>query len=230
MLDLSIIIPTLNEEKYLPVLLKEIKKQKFNNYEIIVSDAGSKDRTLEIAGNFGCKIVNGGLPAKGRNEGAKIAQGKFFLFLDADTIYLPEFFFQKVFEEIKKRKLEIASFSIEPNGNWFDKLVYKIYNKWVVLTQNFLAHATNVIFVKKELFERLSGFDEEIKIGEDHEFVKRASKLSKFGFIELKPPILVSSRRFREKGRIKIYLKYLLAGICFYFFPSLLKKDIFKYY
>ena len=79
---LSIIIPTLNEEKYLPVLLESIKKQKFEgDYELIVADAGSQDKTVEIARNFGGKIVPGGLPAKGRNQGAAEARGDLFLFL-----------------------------------------------------------------------------------------------------------------------------------------------------
>ena len=71
---LSIIIPALNEEKYLPLLLGEIKKQNFaDDLEIIVADAGSVDKTIEIARSFGCEITKGGLPAKGRNEGGKVA-------------------------------------------------------------------------------------------------------------------------------------------------------------
>ncbi len=76
---ISIIIPTLNEEKYLPKLLRSIKEQDFKEeLEIIVADANSEDKTREIAKKFSCKIVEGGLPAKARNEGAKIAKGRFF--------------------------------------------------------------------------------------------------------------------------------------------------------
>ena len=85
---LSIIIPTLNEENYLPLLLESIKKQNFKSYEIIVADAGSTDRTIEIAKNHGCKITSGGLPAKARNQGAKIAKGDLLLFSDADIVFL----------------------------------------------------------------------------------------------------------------------------------------------
>jgi glycosyltransferase involved in cell wall biosynthesis len=54
---LSIIIPTLNEEEHLPLLLKEIKKQNFNgDFEVIIADAGSTDRTVKIAEDFGCKL------------------------------------------------------------------------------------------------------------------------------------------------------------------------------
>jgi len=242
---LSIIIPTLNEEKYLPILLSQIKKQGFSEgdeakassspspakagsvSEVIVADAGSKDKTVEIAKSFGCKVINGGLPAKGRNEGAKIAKGDVFLFMDADNIFLPENFLKNLLEEFEKRNLGVASFPIYPKGNWFDKICYFFYNFWTKISQNFLPHATNSVLVKKEIFEKIGGFDEEIKLGEDHDFARRAAKISKFGFIETKP-ILTSTRRFEKDGRIRTYLKYIFAGIYMIFFGPI-KKDIFKY-
>lgn len=224
---LSIIIPTLNEEKYLPLLLEVIKKQSFNNYEIIVADAGSEDKTVEIAKNFGCKVIKGGLPAKGRNQGAKIAKGDIFLFLDADTVFLPSHFFESLLREFQKQNLDVASFPIYPNRNWFDKSAYRAYNLWARLTQSFLPHATQAILVKKEIHQKIGGFDEEIKIGEDHFYVRKANKSGKFGFLNLKP-ILFSSRRFDRDGRSKTYLKYLLAGI-YMIFLGPVKSDIFKY-
>jgi len=224
---LSIIIPTLNEEKYLPFLLEEIKKQNFDGYEIIVADGGSEDKTTEIARNYGCKIVTGGSPAKGRNEGAKIAQGKIFLFMDADNIFLPQNFLKNLLEEFEERNLDVASFSICPQGNGFDKIAYRTYNQFVNLTQKFVAHATNSVLVKKKIHQKIGGFDEEIKIGEDHEFAKRASKIGKFGFIKTEP-VLTSTRRFARDGRFKTYLKYVLAGFHM-FFCGKVKSDIYHY-
>lgn len=77
---LSIVIPTLNEEKHLSVLLESIKRQDVDNYEIIVADAGSRDNTKKIARKFGCKITKGGKPAAGRNAGAKKAKGSTLCF------------------------------------------------------------------------------------------------------------------------------------------------------
>ena len=225
---LSIIIPALNEEKYLPLLLKEIKKQNFaDDLEIIVADAGSEDKTVEIAKNYGCKIVQGGLPAKGRNEGAKIAQGDIFLFMDADNIYLPENFLKNLLKEFEKRKLDIASFPIYPNGNGFDKFAYKIYNSFVWSIQRFSAYATNSVLIRKYIHQKIGGFDEEIKIAEDHFYAKTAKNFGKFGFIKTRP-VLTSTRRFEKDGRLKTYLKYLIAGIYMFFFGPI-KKDIFRY-
>ena len=225
---LSIVIPTLNEEKYLPFLLEAIKNQDFNdNYEIIVADANSEDRTVEIAKNYGCKIAPGGIPSKGRNQGAEFASGDLFLFLDADNICLSENFLEKLLKEFKERDLGIATFPVCPNGNKFDKLAYRIYNFWARLTQNFLPHATNAVLVKKEIHYKISGFDEKIKIGEDHVYARTAAKIGKFGFAKIEP-VLTSTRRFDRDGRLKTYLKYLLAG-AYMFFLGPVKSDIFKY-
>ena len=91
---LSIVIPTLNEEKYLPRLLDSIKNQDFYDYEIIVSDAESSDKTIEIAKKYGAKTLvytTTKHPSAQRNEGAKIAKGELLLFLDADVVLTPGF-------------------------------------------------------------------------------------------------------------------------------------------
>ncbi len=199
---LTIIVPTLNEENYLPLLLKSIKRQSFKDYEIIIADAHSIDKTAKIAQDIGCQVVNGGLPPKGRNEGAKVAKGEMLLFIDADSRILSDDFLEKTLQEFKKRNLDIASFPIYPDENKFDKLIYTFYNLWVKLSQSFLPHATNVILVKKEIHQKINGFDKEIKLAEDHEYARRAGKLGKFGFIDIEP-IFTSSRRFEKEGRIK---------------------------
>ncbi len=229
---ISIVIPTLSEEKYLPILLKEIEKQNFSDLKIIVADAGSNDKTVEIAKKQGCKIVNGGLPAKGRNEGVKISQGELVLFLDADTVYLPGDFLKKLLREFKNKNLDVATFPIYPVSesltfNKLDNLFYGIYNRWTKLTQNFLPHATHGILIKRKIHQIIGGFDEKIKMAEDHEYVRRAKKYGKFGFIEIEPA-LISARRFEKDGRLKTYLKYILAGLYLVFLGSI-KSDIFKY-
>lgn len=223
---LSIIIPTFNEEKYLPLLLESIKKQNFLDYEIIVADAGSKDKTLEIAKKYGCKVVPGGLPAKGRNEGAKIAKGDLFLFLDADMI-LPSNFFENLFKELKERDLDIASFPITIQGNKFGKFAYLVYNYWARATQKFLPHAAQAILVKKEVHQAVKGFDEEIKLAEDHDYARRAKKFAKFEFLKT-GPILTSARRFEQDGNIKTCLKFIFAEL-YMIFLGPIKSDIFKY-
>ncbi len=224
---LSIIIPTLNEEEYLPSLLTEIKNQGFKGYEIIVADADSEDDTVKIAKRFGCKVTKGGLPPKGRNEGAKIASGDLFLFIDADAVSLPVRFLKDLVEKFKSRNLNVASFSIYPQGKMIDNIFYWLYNLWAKLSQSFLPYATNVILVEKEIHQAIKGFDEKVKFAEDHDYVKRAKKYGKFGFINI-GPVLVSARRFEKDGRLITYLRYILAGFWMLFLGSI-KSDIFQY-
>ena len=224
---LSIIIPTLNEQDYLPLLLAEIKKQAFEDYEIIVADANSSDDTVKIAKSFGCKVARGGLPAKGRNQGAKIASGDLFLFIDADALVLPDGFLNELAKKFENKNLDVASFPIYPQGNIIDKIFYGTHHLWAKLSQGFLPHATNVILVKKEIHQAINGFDERVKFAEDHDYVRRAGKHGKFEFINIKP-VLVSARRFKKDGRFMTYLKYVLAEFWMLFFGSI-KSDIFKY-
>lgn len=225
---ISIIIPTLNEEKLLPGLLKAIKSQNFKNYEIIISDAGSQDKTIEIAKEFGCKITNGGLPGKGRNNGANVAKYNILFFLDADSIFFGQDFFTNFLDEFEKRNLDIATFLIYAKGNnKIDKFIYRAYNFSVCLVENFLPHATNAVLVKKEIHKKINGFDEQIKIAEDHDYARRAGKFGKFGIIKTEP-ILVSARRYETDGRFKTYFKYILCAIYMNLFGPV-KSDIFKY-
>lgn len=225
---LSIIIPTLNEEKYLLLSLESIKKQSFRDYEIIVADAGSKDRTIEIAKKYNCRIVPGGRPAKGRNEGAKAAKGDLLLFLDAD-LFLPEKFLERALNEFKKRNLDIASFRLLPAEK--NKIAtfcfFFFYNLPVILLEKILPHAAMGILIKKELFDKINGFDEDIALAEDHYLSRKAKKIGKFGIIR-DAKIFVSIRRFEKDGWFKTYLKYFLCELHMLFLGPV-KSDIFKY-
>ncbi len=227
---LSIIIPALNEEKYLPRLLECLRRQKGWNgdYEVIIADAGSQDRTREIAQAFGCKVVKGGLPAKGRNQGAEEAQGNLLLFLDADVV-LSEDFFKKAMEEFGKRDLAIAAFSLIPLSEkmWFQFLFNFFYNYPLRIFEDKWAHGAMGILVKKDLHKRLDGFDEGVKIAEDHHYVQEAAKIGKFGMIK-STKIFVSMRRFEKENWLKIGYKYSFAEI-YMKLKGPLRKEYFQY-
>ena len=79
-MKISIIIPTYNEEEYLPKLLESIKSQDFTDYEVIVADAQSNDNTREIAKEYGCVVVEGGLPGPEETEVQKSLKEKCYCF------------------------------------------------------------------------------------------------------------------------------------------------------
>ena len=111
---LTIVIPTKNEEEFLPKLLDSIRKQTLQPAEIIVADAGSTDRTREIAKAYGAKIIEGGMPGPGRNRGAVNAKTEFLLFLDADVELRDPEFLEKAIGEMKERKLDLATCDVFP--------------------------------------------------------------------------------------------------------------------
>jgi len=228
---ISIIIPTLNEERFLPSLLESIKKQNFRDYEIIVADAGSEDRTREIAAFYGCRIVEGGLPAKGRNEGAKIAKGEILFFLDADTLLPQNDFLNNAIAEFQGRKLDVATFCLIPFPlKRKSSLLFNLfYNNIILASEKFLPHAATGILVKREIFEKIGGFDEEIKLAEDHSFVRLATRKfsARFGIIK-SHRLFVSDRRFTTDGWVKTGFKFLLCELHLILVGPV-KSDIFKY-
>ena len=151
----SIIIPTYNEEDYLPVLLDSIKEQDFDDYEVIVADANSTDRTREIAEEYGCIVVEGGLPGVGRNNGAKVAQGEYLLFLDSD-LQLTEDYLRDVLYEIQIEKAGIAITQMKPMSNKVqDKLFHDFANYFMIGVEKIKPHGAGcfVIIAKRELHE-----------------------------------------------------------------------------
>ena len=224
---LSIIIPTLNEEKYLPKILESIKKQSFKDYEIIVADFSSKDRTREIARKHKCKIVNGGIPSVARNNGAKIARGDMLLFIDADCI-INKSFLQEALKEIKGKNLDAAGCYAAPRSKKIsDHITFALFNFWIYVTQFFYPNAAFGIFCKKDLHWKIKGFDESINLSEDMNYAKRAGKHGKFGILK-SAKIYASVRRFDEEGRLRLIIKLLLSGVYRILFGEI-KRDIFKY-
>lgn len=223
---LSIIIPTLNEEKYLPILLDSIKKQDYTDYEIIVADASSRDRTIDIAKEYGCKVVKGGILTKGRNEGAKAAKGDVFLFADADA-FLPVHFLKNTVREFREKNLGIAGFLIFPLSNKkVDKFWFWFFNTYSWLIHKISPHSVAVIMAQRETHEKIGGFDEKITFVEDYTYTREAAKVSKFGLI--KTPFFVSIRRYEKDGRFNVYTKYALAEL-YIMFIGPIRSDIFKY-
>lgn len=225
---LSVIIPTLNEEKYLPLLLDSLKAQTFRNFEIIVADAGSQDNTRKIAAEAGCLVVDGGMPGVGRNKGAAAANGEWLLFLDADVI-LPPHFLRAVMDEVQAKKLDVATCAIQPLTNKKrDKVMHGLVNTYFKATQKFWPHAPGFcILARKNVHQAISGFDEKIRFAEDQDYVLRASRIARFRYIK-QVKIPVSVRRLEKEGRFKMSLKMVIAEF-YLIFVGPIKSDIFDY-
>ena len=228
-MKVSIIVPTLNEEVILPRLLDSIKIQDFDDYEIIVADAHSADRTREIAAGYGCRVVDGGLPAVGRNAGAAAARGDFLFFLDADVV-LPQGFIRNVYDEMQDRYFDLATCEIRPLSDYrLDRILHRMINLAVLLNLRLDPKAFGFcIFVTKRLFRRIGGFDESIYVAEDNDFVKRASDFCYLRFLR-SAYIMVSIRRFEKEGRFAYMKKGIKLNLYRTFRGEIRNDEVVKY-
>jgi uncharacterized protein (TIGR00661 family) len=214
-MKLSIIIPTYNEEECLLRLLESIKKQDFKDYEIIVADANSKDKTKKIAKENGCILIEGGLPAKGRNNGAKIAKGECLFFLDADAI-LTKNYLKEALNEFIEEDLGIAITQVIPlSDRNLDKFLHNFANFFMKSVEHIKPHGAACcgILTKKILHEKINGFDESMDFGEDTDYIERVSKISNFKVLR-NPKLFISVRRLDKEGRKNISLKYAKSTFC----------------
>lgn len=205
---LSIVIPTYNEEKFLPNLLRCLKASDFQRFEVIVADNKSKDKTIAIAKKFGARICSGGLPGTGRNKGIRFAKAERVLFLDADATFPPDFI-SKCLAEIQRRELDAAGVYLNPvSKNPFDRFSFLCYNFYMWVTERIYPRAVGCcIFTTKTLHAKLHGFDERIRLNEDADYARRAAKKGTYGLLHRK--VNYSLRRFSKEGRIRLLCKYL---------------------
>lgn len=213
--SLSIIIPTFNEQNYLPNLLKDLSNQSFQDFEVIIADNKSTDKTPAIAKKAGARVVLGGLPGAGRNAGAKVAKASRLLFLDSDVRLDPDFL-ERSLLELNRRKINLATCKSSPQSNkMIDKIIFGIWDVFVIVTQLFSPHAAGYcIFSTKKIHTAIEGFDESILLAEDIDYVFRAAKYRpQQKFRILNTYVYTSSRRFDKQGRVKLGIKLVISEI-----------------
>jgi glycosyltransferase involved in cell wall biosynthesis len=226
---MSIIIPTYNEERYLPRLLKVLAQQTRQPDQIIVADAFSTDQTRAIAAEHGCLVVDGGLPGVGRNAGAKLATGECLVFFDADAVIEDDHFLDKAITEFEQRHLDLATADIYlQHGSKLEHFAHEFYNRYAHLWGSWHPHIPGFcFFIRRSVFEEVGGFDETVVLAEDHDLANRAGKVGKFGFLET-VKIGVNDRRLRRDGWLKLLPTYILAEFHLLFLGPI-RHHMFKY-
>jgi len=224
---ISVIIPTLNEEKYIKPTLKALRNQDYEGkYEIIVADGMSKDNTVRIAKKFVDKVIivkQRGV-STGRNEGAKIAKGEILLFLDGDTILLFNGLTEisKCFRTKKVVGVACPILPISPEAK--DLAIYWSFNQF--MKRSIKTKKPQVAGIccayRKKVFENVGGFNEYLDTLEDFDLSERISKKGKIAFIQ-NTLALTSNRRIKKWGRIKSIRKYLQL-----YFNYILRKKTFN--
>lgn len=217
---MSVIITTKNEERYIEKCLRSVDCQTFKDFEVIVTDSESRDRTVALARKYADKIiVKKTNVSAGRNLGASAARGGILVFIDADTILLPDTL-EKVFEAFKKRKVvgatcPVLPLTVEARYVW----VYMIYSNFAKASIRLRKPHIAGIFCAytKRAFEAVGGFDEDIGMLEDFHLSGRIGKLGKIVFVD-STLVLTSHRRLKALGirtpdrYLRAWLKMALTG------------------
>ena len=234
---ISIVIPTLNEERRIGETLQRLRATLKGDFEIIVSDGGSRDKTARIARTLADKVIVHSGPerqtiAGGRNAGAKVARGEFIAFLDADVVIPnPEILFPGALELFaKKLKLLGICVMLKVYPQEF-KFGDGFFSWFVNSTHRFL---NNVIrmgsamgefqMVRRETFIKVGGYREDLVAGEDNELFWRFNKI---GCTRLCSEWTVyhSGRRAHQVGWIPLIYSWLINVGSVYLFKRSVSKE-----
>ena len=202
--DVSVIVPSYNEAKYIGACLAAIKRQKFSGtIEVIVGDGNSKDGTQKIARDYGARIAEEryGTASGGRYAGSKIARGKIYIFTSSDTVPCEEWV-QRLYDLFKDKKVVWAVGNVRPlEGNIVEQFGAVVLNICAaVLNPIGLVYVNgDNVAARASAYWKCGGFNPRLKTAEDTDLGMKLMKLGRFAFSR-KATVLISMRRVRKWG------------------------------
>jgi len=221
----SLVIPAYNEEAYLPRLLDTVEAAR-GRYaaggeavEVIVADNDSTDGTAEIGRRRGCRIarVEKRVIGAARNGGASVARGEILAFVDADFLIHPDTF------NAIERVLASSGAVGGATGATMERMSPGIAGIYAVLMPLVWATGmdTGVVFCRKEDFEAVGGYDEDMLYAEDVRFLLKLRRLGKRRRQRLvratTAKAIASTRKFDSHGDWH-YFTLIARSFWWYFF------------
>lgn len=196
---ISVIIPTLNEAEYIGSLVSFLRKNGNDVCEVIISDAQSKDATREIARNAGAKVLKSrGLGrAVQMNLAVRQAKGDIFYFVHADA--KPPVSFSKDIISCLEMGDQIGGYRLELDSK---HPVLKFLSWCSGFSWEISRGGDQTMFISRELFENLGGFDESYVVMEDFEIIRRACRLHSYRV--LPKSVRVSARKYEENSVLRV--------------------------
>jgi glycosyltransferase involved in cell wall biosynthesis len=225
--NISIIVPTLNEENNIRTFLESIGKQPSVDFETVIIDGGSNDETPKIAEAYNAKIVV--LPGYGefisRNIGAKIAKGSLLLFTCADIIF-PKNVFRKIVDKFEKypQLIALSGPGLPFETPFMGRVEYAIYDISRYLLAKLpkplkrFSTSTNFLVVRKDYFEKTGGFLTD-DINADGLMGRKLLDMGEVDFF-MDTNVYASGRRMKNMGFIAFNRHYLYALENVFFFTS----------
>ena len=197
---LSILIPTLNEARYLPAAVAAVRRRAADGppHEVLVADCGSADGTAELAARLGVRLTQGPAPASraaALNRAANAATGDVFLSLDADTL-VPRGYDRAIRQALRNPHAVGGAFEFALDGPAFGLRVVEVINRiryriWP------LYYGDQGLFVRAAVFRRVGGYPER-RILEASDFCRLLGRRGRL--VLVRKYMLTSARRFVEGG------------------------------
>jgi glycosyltransferase involved in cell wall biosynthesis len=229
---ISVVIPARNEEKYLPKCLESLKNQDFSgDYEIIVVDNNSSDKTIAIATGYGVKVVSCSSigVAHARQQGAMAAEGDIVVQADADTIYSTDWLtrINRHFET-KAESVALAGFYVYQQPAYWANVEYFLRHKFnrlsiMMIKEPMYISGANFAF-RKQLFLNAGGYQPD-SLYPDQWGISHA--LHRFGRITYDRNLIAftSSRRVQKPAYIILGdMARNFTGVCLYFGRRILRN------
>lgn len=220
--ELTIVIPAKNEARLIPNLLHSLTRQDYSkmaNTRVLVADANSTDGTPDIVLAFRdrlkVEVVPGGMPSVGRNQGARLADTKYVLFLDADIELADNGLIRRVVETAEQKNLQCATTNILcRDGTWTDKIFYGVNDFFQYLSCLHRPFSTGMFMLfDLKKFHELGGFDERVHFAEDY---RLSSQVERRRFKIIRGGVYTTNRRFQRMGHLRVGWLFLWTLLNFW--------------
>jgi GT2 family glycosyltransferase len=229
----SIIIPALNEEKFLPLLLSSLAIQTDRNFEAVIVDGSSKDKTVAIANTFkrkvpGLKVIvskTASLPLQ-RNLGAQKSSGEWLAFVDADSILMPNFI-ERIQVFINRVKPSVFTTWCSPDSDKTSDAVTALLANLMLETGILIKRPLSpgpLTVVLRDAYDSVGGYDEAHNFHEDMDFSLRLFKQDIKITVCAESLYVWSMRRLRQQGTLKVIQQYLKSAVPVLFFNTTFKN------
>lgn len=229
---ISVIIPALNEEKFIAGLLSSLSTQHSRDFEVIVVDGRSKDKTVEVARRFASKLPSlsvivadhASLPFQ-RNIGADAAQGQWLVFIDADVV-LYSYSLERLHAYLRASDSSFVTSWFSPDSEDINDVRLTLFAIFFYELSKNLKRAISpgpFTVVQRDAFDIVGGYDVEHPFLEDQDFSQRMAKAGYTLSIVRESLYIWSLRRYRKEGTRKVFQAYTKALL-----PILFTKTVPK--
>jgi glycosyltransferase involved in cell wall biosynthesis len=222
----SIIVPTFNEERIIANTLATIRQHLSRvDYELIVTDDGSTDRTCDIAERYADTVVRlageKGTIGANRNRGARAARGEYLVFMDADmSVPNPNDCFAAIAEDFTSNPrlvgLTVKITFAPAEERVIDAIMHDILSRVLWFMNSVLRKGTasgEFQAIRRDAFETLHGYDESLPMGEDNELFCRLSRLGRTR-IDLRLTAYTDNRRIKQLGWPRLLTLWIVNYCC----------------